>query len=281
VVLLPLLLARRWTLAAGMLGAIVLSLVAAGLAAPQALGGTGALVALFNSDSSWTNQSLNGFASRLFLDSDRTRAIWADGAPIPYVTAGLTTVLALATGWTLWRTRRALVAQQPALDLAMAMVLVAATAGASKTSFNNHTPALLAAWLLLARPSLAVATGLQTIDRWLLGGWLAGALESLILEPVRDPFDGALATVRTVLTSSALYGLLCLWLVLRRQLLRVARQFERTLTASDMFVPAIDSYTAARSGHGKATPGPLAGSGSRRAGLRWGQRPRRGRPDED
>jgi hypothetical protein len=279
VLLVPIVLARRWQPAVGMLVAVALSLIYAALVAPQALRGSGSLAALFEPDPYWTNQSVNGFASRLLLDSDRTHAIWPDVVPTQPVTATLTALLAVATGWTLWRARRALVSQR-ALDLVLALVLVAATAGAPKTSFNNHAPALLAAWLLLARPATGLASGLQTVDRWLLGGWLAGALVWVTLEPVRDPFDGALGALRSVITSSALYGLLCLWIVLRRQLLRVARQFDRTLTASDTFVAGFDRYTPACSEYVNSTPGPLAGRGSR-AGLRWGQRPRWRRADDN
>jgi hypothetical protein len=128
----------------------------------------------------------------------------------------------VATGWTLWRVRRAMHCQR-ALDLALALVLVAATAGAPKTSFNNHAPALLAAWVLLAR-STAGFKGLRLLDRVLLGGWVAGALTWLILEPLREPVAGALGALGSLLTSSALYGLLCLWIVLRRQLSEVPRQ---------------------------------------------------------
>ena len=274
VLLVPLLLARRWAPPVGMLVAVVVGLAYAGLAAPQSLGGTGSLTALFGSDAYWTNQSLNGFASRLFVDSDRTRAIWPDPKLIPYMTATLTTLLALATGSTLWRARRALGCQR-ALDLALALVLVAATAGAPKTSFNNHAPALLAAWILLAR-SPAGFSGLPLVERWLLGGWIAGALVSMILEPVHDPFDGALGALRSLATSSALYGLLCLWIVLRRQLLGVAQQ----LTASDTFGATFDRYAPACSGYGSSTCGPLARGGCR-AWLRWGKRLRWRRPHHD
>jgi hypothetical protein len=222
VVLVPMLLARRWAVAGSMLVAFVVSLASAGIVAPRALHGTRSLVALFESDAYWTNQSLNGFASRLFLDSDRTRAIWPDAGQIPYLTSILTGVLAMATGWALWRARPALDCQR-CLDLASALVLVAATAGAPKTSFNNHAPALLAAWVLLAGTSAGLK-GLLPVECWLLGGWIVGALGEALLEVLHDPLAGPLGALHAFAMSSALYGLLCLWIVLRRQLLSVARQ---------------------------------------------------------
>ena len=64
---------------------------------------------------------------------------------------------------------------QDALDVALALVLVAATAGAPKTSFNNYAPALLAAWVLLARSPVGLS-GLPLAERWLLAGWVVGML---------------------------------------------------------------------------------------------------------
>lgn len=222
VLLFPLLLARRSVIALSMLGAIVATVVFSSLAAPEAMRGTESLGGLFDADPYWTNQSLNGFGSRLFLEGDRTHALAADNrVSISVVSPALVVVLALATGWVLWSARRGL-GKQRVLEVALAFALVAATAGAPKTSFNNHAPALLGAWMLLARPA-ASGGGLQGIERWLMGSWILGALALAGIEPLNDPFEGVLGALRTLATSAALFGLLGLWLVLGRQLHRLAR----------------------------------------------------------
>jgi hypothetical protein len=212
----PLVLARRWRSVAAMLIAAGVTLVFAGVIAPNALRGSGSLVGLLYPDAYWTNQSINGFVTRFVQDSDRTRAIAVDFLPPVPATVVLTAAFALATIGMLLRRKRDL--DHPAtLDLALAFVLVAATAGAPKASFNTHVFALLGVALLTLRLPEG-ARNLAPTDVLLLGLWLAGAVVQACLEPLKDTVEGPLGTLRTLGTSSALYGLVALWLLLGRRL---------------------------------------------------------------
>src|SRR5262249_38947024 len=158
---------------------------------------------------------------RLLLDSDRTNAVFHSDVPAPLLTFVSTGLLALVTAGWLWRARRVLNGRR-GLELAMALALVAATAGAPKTSFNNYLPVLLAFWVLLARNRFGGAD-LSRLDRSLLAACVLGTAGWVAIEPLRAAFDGPLGVVRTLVTSSALYGLLALWLVLGRALQSCAR----------------------------------------------------------
>ena len=125
--------------------------------------------ALFGPDPYFTNQSVNGFVSRLVRSSDRLGAL-VPGAfdPLPVVFV-LTAALAFATLWILWRYRDRL-DTPAAAAIAVAFVLVGATAGAPKTSFWNESLVLPAAGLLfplaltVGNSGCSVLRGLLNID---------------------------------------------------------------------------------------------------------------------
>jgi hypothetical protein len=216
ILLLPLLLGRSWAAVLGLLATVIGMLGAAALIAPAASGGTASLVMLFDPDPYWTNQSINGVVSRLVMDSDRTLALAPElfpPAPVSALCAGL---LLLATAILSWQQRRVL-GQPRILHLALGAAFVGATIAAPKTSFNTHAFALLGAAALVW-----TAAPLGRLDLWLLGIWVGGAAIEAALEPVGGALPGPFAGLRTVLTSSATFGLCALWLVLARQLHRAA-----------------------------------------------------------
>lgn len=221
VAVVPLWLAGHRRAAAG--GVIAGFLVPFGLSAAISPGvalDSGKLAVLFRPDPFITNQSINGFVSRLVAGSDRMTAA-APGAfdPAPIVVA-LTLALAVATLAILWRARRRL-ARPDGLALGLALGLVAATAGAPKTSFWNITFVLVAVGLLLV--ATAPTLDLRLLDRrerWLLGAWWGSAfLQPLVwLIPAQSPGPGA--ALVAALGSLSLYGSLALWSLLGRRLLR-------------------------------------------------------------
>jgi hypothetical protein len=184
-------------------------LVAALAVAPASGGGASGLADLFGADPFWTNQSINGAVSRLFLDGDRTSAL-VIGDPRPVVVA-LTAALAVATVIVLVRALAGPRGGDPALlALALSLSIVAASIGAPKNSFWNHTPVLLALALALA----AVGPPRGRAARTLIGTWLVATVVEVIVDPIQGPFDGPFAAVRTLASDAAAIGLLALWLAL-------------------------------------------------------------------
>jgi hypothetical protein len=219
VAVVPLAIGRRWGAAAAVVASALGTLAAATLAVPYAAGGSGDLAALFDPDSYFTNQSINGFVSRLVRDSDRTAAIWPQGFDPRLVMLALTAAFGLATLVILWRARRAL-ASRRGLAIGLALALVAGIVGAPKNSFWNQAFALVGAGLLLAAdaPDLRLSR-LGRMDLWLLGLWPAGALLWTIMWMFPPSATAAgLPAVVTLLQSSSLYGMLALWLALARHL---------------------------------------------------------------
>jgi hypothetical protein len=216
-VALPIVLGRRFAVGAGIALGFGLPLLVAAQVTPAATGGAArGLASLLEPDGYWTNQSLNGFASRLVADSDRTSAPLPGVMPPELLSAGLIVVFAAATLAVLWRGRAAL-ASPAGLALACAFVLVAATAAAPKNSFWNHVPALVAAGTLLAVDASDLRLGaLPRVERWLLGAWATAALAQTAVDGIG--FVAPPRGIPALLASLALYGLLCLWFLLGRRL---------------------------------------------------------------
>ena len=217
-VALPLVLGRRLVMAAALALAFGGSLLLAAVLAPGASQGVDGLGSLLAPDAYWTNQSLNGFASRLVLSTDQTSAMFPGRAPAESLSAVLIVVLAVATLGVLWLARHAL-ALPRGVALASAFVLVAAIAGAPKNSLWNQVPSLVAVGTLLAleTPDLTLQR-LGRVDRVLLLLWGGSAALQALVDAVLLG-GGRAAAYATPLASIALYGVLVLWLLLARRLL--------------------------------------------------------------
>jgi hypothetical protein len=215
----PLAIGRRWGSAAGVLAGSVGAVVVATLAVPWASAGSSSLASLFDPDGFYTNQSINGFVTRFFADTDRTLAILPGLDPrLPML--ALTGAFGLATLAVLWRGRLALATQRGAA-LGLGLALVAATAGAPKTSFWNESIVLIAVGLLLVfdRPAPeGSAPGWPRLDRLLLAFWFGSAVLWAAIWAVEPTSAGPLAPLVTLLWSSSLYGLLALWWLLARRM---------------------------------------------------------------
>lgn len=217
----PLWLGRRFGAVVGLVGAAALAVGAATLIAPAAAAGSGSLGGLFDADAFYTNQSLNGFVTRLVTSSDRTLALWPGAFEPGPVMLGLTAVFGLATLAVLWHCRGRL-ASRAGLALGLGFALVAATVGAPKDSFWNEALVLVPVGLLLAveAPNLRFSR-FDRADRLLLGFWLAATFAWTALwaiSPSRTLGSAPLEAAVTVLESASLYGLLALWLVFARRL---------------------------------------------------------------
>ena len=214
----PLAFGRRLGAAAGIAVGALGSLVVADLLAPQG-GGTGSgLASLFDTDSYFTNQSFNGFVSRIVKDSDRTVAVWRGGFDPKLPMLALTVAFGLATVAILWWNRRAL-ATHRGLALGLAFALVAGVIGAPKNSFWNQAVALFAVGLLLAvdAPDLRLSR-LERTDLILIGCWLAGSAIFAVYWTFPPSKTIVLAPLVSLLESSSLYGLLALWWLIARRL---------------------------------------------------------------
>ncbi len=218
VVFVPLWLAGRRSAAAGIIAGAGLPLVLAAIVQPDTVGGGAELRALFSPDPYFTNQSINAFVSRVVQSSDRLGAL-APGAfdPLP-VAIALTAVLALVTLLVLWRCRARLATPHGAA-IAVAFILVGATAGAPKTSFWNESLVLPAAGLLIAVTAPRLTLGeLTPTDRRLLLAWAACILVQPLPWLVAPAPGGPAGTALLLLASLGLYGSLLLWWLLGRHL---------------------------------------------------------------
>lgn len=218
VIVAVLLASRRWGAAlaaiATVLGALV---VTEALVTPQARGGTW-LSRLFEPDPYFTNQSINGFISRLVLASGRSSPL-APGAFDPYsVTVVVTAAFGLATVAILGMAFR-VSASEPVLLLGIAFALVGATIAAPKNSFWNQALALPALGLLLAVEAPDLDLGrIGRVDRWLLAtGWIGWTIQTVLWITPPSP-HGSFRWFVTLVGSSALYGMLALWVLLARRL---------------------------------------------------------------
>jgi alpha-1,2-mannosyltransferase len=226
VLVVPLALGRR--LGAG-LGIVVGAGSAMGLAllaAPWANEGSGGLASLLDADTYYTNQSLNGFVSRLVHDSGRTVALWDHGFDPGPVMLGVTAAFGLLTLAILWRARGALVDRR-GIALGMGLALSAGIVGAPKESTWNQAIALVAVGLLLAVETPDLRLGrLGRVDLGLLAVWFGAALLWAIVWglDLRAGAFGPAGPIVTLLWSSSLYSMLALWWLFVRRLARHARE---------------------------------------------------------
>jgi hypothetical protein len=213
-----LLLARRWPPLISLVVVVALALAAAGFLAPGASAETVGLGRLLGPDPYFTNQSLNGFISRLVLESSRTLPV-APNVFDPAVASALVTLaFGLVTLRVLMRSLRG--SPSPAtLGLALALGLVAATIAAPKNSFWNQALALPGLGLLLAAdaPDLRLSR-LRRPDKLLLVVCMAGLWAQLYIWIQPLPKAGSLAPVTTLAQSAALFGMLALWVLIIRRL---------------------------------------------------------------
>ena len=217
VVVVPLAIGRRWGAAAGTVAGALGALVAASLLAPWAATDSGGISRLLEPDSYFTNQSFNGFLTRLVNPSDRTLPPFEHVFDPRWPMLAVTLAFGLVTLALLWRARESL-ATPRGLALGLALALVAGVIGAPKNSFWNGALALPAVGLLLAfdAPDLHLRR-LGRTDLLSLGFWLASAFVWTVLW-MSPPPKTAVPALVTLLQSSGLYGLLALWLLLARRL---------------------------------------------------------------
>ena len=214
----PLAVARRIDATAGIVAGALGTLLVADVLAPQGASGGSGLASLFDTDAYFTNQSFNGFMSRLVRDSDRTVALWKAGFDPKLPMLALTVAFGLTTFAVLWRNRSRL-ASRRGLALGLGFALVAGVIGAPKNSFWNQASALFAVGLLLAvdGPDLRLSR-LGRLNLILLAGWLAGSAVFALYWTFPPPKTIVLAPLVSLLESSSLYGLLGLWWLLARRL---------------------------------------------------------------
>ena len=201
---------------AGGLGAMAVAVALA----PWAATGSGGLASLFAADSFYTNQSINGFVTRLVEPSDKTLPIFPgafDPGPVMAVATGL---FGLATLGILWRARADLATTRGAA-LGLGLALVAGVAGAPKESFWNQAIVLAAVGLLFAleAPDLRLDS-FGRADRSLLGVWFGSALAWVAVWAIEPAPVGPAAAFVTLVWSASLVGLLALWWLFARRLLR-------------------------------------------------------------
>lgn len=220
IVVVPLALGNRWRPVMAVVAAMVGSLLVAAFVAPWANEGSHGLVALLGPDSYFTNQSLNGFVSRLVRDSDRTLALFPGlFEPVP-VAAAAAFGFALVNAVVLWRARGHL-GNPRALGVAVGLAIVAAAIGAPKNSFWNQVVLVVPVGLLLA--AVAPNLRLRRVPRneiALLAIWLAGSAVQLLLWLRPPGKHGPLAPAVTLAQSAALYGALALWWLFARRVWR-------------------------------------------------------------
>jgi hypothetical protein len=210
----------RWTGAAvGVVAGSIGSLAVALLLAPAGAAGAEGLGALLEPDAFVTNQSINGFVTRLVTSTDRTIALLPGAFDPGPATLVVTAVLGVATLGLLWRARAGLVERQ-GMAIGLALALVAGIAGAPKNSFWNEAAALVAVGLVLAveAPDLRLDR-FDRSDRALLATWFGGALVWSVVWGATSA-SSAVAPILTLLMSSALIGVLALWWVVARRLAR-------------------------------------------------------------
>lgn len=217
-VALPLALGRRWSPALGLVAAAGLAVVGAAIVLPWAASGSSGLTSLLDADVYTTNQSINGFVTRLVVPSASTVPLWQNGFDARSVMLGLTVAFGLATALVLWRARHELNNRRGAA-LGIGLALVAAIVGAPKNSFWNESLALVAigAMLTVETPNLDFGS-FGRLDRALLAVWFGTSAVWAVVWAVTPSITVPLAPLVTLLWSSSLYGLLALWLLFVRRL---------------------------------------------------------------
>ncbi len=214
----PLLLTRRFGVAAGLAIAAAGAVAAATLALPWAATGSGGLASLLDPDPFYSNQSINGFVTRLVWPSELTAPVWEGGFDPRPVMLALTAAFGLATLVVLWLGRREMLTRRGAA-LGLGLSLVAAIIGAPKDSFWNESLVLVAVGLLLAVETPDLRLGrLGRVDLALLGAWFGSALLWAAIWGISPAPSVPLAPLVTLLWSTSLYGLLALWWLFVRRL---------------------------------------------------------------
>lgn len=219
VVVVPLAIGRRWSAAVGTLAGAAGAMVAATLLAPWAAAQSGdGFARLLEPDPYFTNQSFNGFMSRLVNRSERTLPPFEHAFDPRLPMLALTAAFGLMTLALLWQARDRMTTPR-GLALGLALALVAGVIGAPKNSFWNGALALPAVGLLLAFDAVDLRLrGLGRTDLILLSFWLGSSVVWTVLWMSPPPKTFALPALVTLLQSAGLYGLLALWLVLARRL---------------------------------------------------------------
>ncbi len=219
----PLALGRRFGAVVGLAAAALGALGAATIALPWAAAGSGGLAYLFDPDAYVTNQSINGFVTRLVAPPGPTAPaavpLWENGFDPRPVMLGLTVAFGLATLAVLWRARVKLRTRRGAA-LGLGLALVAGVIGAPKTSFWNESIVLIAVGLLLAMETPDLRIGrLGRLDRALLAFWFGATIVWSAVWGTSPQITVPFATLVMLLWSSSLYGMLALWLLFVRRLL--------------------------------------------------------------
>lgn len=218
VLVVPLAMGRRIDAAAGIVAGALGVFVLAALAAPWANKGSGGLASNLDPDTFYTNQSINGFVTRVVYGSDRTVALWSHGFDPRPVMLALTGAFALVTLFLLWRAQAVLPTRRGAA-LGLGLALTAGIIAAPKESFWNQAIALIAVGLLLAVETPDLRLGrLGRVDLALLGAWFGAAVLWATVWALEPPATGAIGPLVTLLWSSSLYGLFALWWLFARRL---------------------------------------------------------------
>ncbi len=226
----PLVLAHRWRVSIGLIGSALVTTVVAVLLAPFAWSQMGRLLELGVADPYWTNQSLNGFASRLVMRTEQSVPPFPHASPA-LIGWGAMIGLGAATLGAMLR-RRGRLADWDGFALALGMTLVAATAAAPKNSFWNHLPALVGAGLILAVPGWRQGRWLRPIGG-LLAAWFGLALGQRWIDGQDDAALRSIGSASAWVSSLGLYSLVVLWLAAMLALLALPRvPVARDLTTS-------------------------------------------------
>jgi alpha-1,2-mannosyltransferase len=224
----PLALGRKWATSSGLAVGATGAMAISAAIVPWAVSGSGGLASLLDPDGFYTNQSINGFVTRLVTATSRSLPL-ASGAfePRPVMLAA-TALFGLVTLAVLWRSRAKMTSRR-GLAYGLAFALVAATIGAPKTSFWNESILLVAVALVLAveAPDLRPvarpgdwADRLDRLDVGLLAFWFGSALLWALVWAIEPGRGGAFSAAVNLAWSASLYGMLALWLLLARGLLR-------------------------------------------------------------
>jgi glycosyl transferase family 87 len=213
----PLLLAERRREGAAILATIAVVLVISAVLAPVAIAGSGRLVDLLAPDPYFTNQSINGFLSRVVLSSDRSIAVAA--AAFDPLVAGLVLVAIFgAANLGLLASARRRLAKTDVLVNAIGLVVAAAVIAAPKNSFWNQVFLLVPAGLIvLADGRVSALRGRDRVEAVLVVAWFGTAVVQQALWAAAPPRDGSASWVLTLAYSSALYGAFALWLLFARR----------------------------------------------------------------
>jgi predicted outer membrane lipoprotein len=238
VVAVPLLLTGRGRSAAALIGAIASALLVATAIAPFGNAGSGRLVDLIAPDPFFTNQSINGFVSRLVLPSNVTSPVIAGRFDPLVVGLGLALAFGVVNVLLLVDARRRLGEREILLD-ALALAVVAAVIAAPKNSFWNQVFLLVpVGLLLLSEGRLAAIRGRDPVERLLLVTWFGAAVLQQALWVASPIPGGSGSALFTLAYSSALYGALALWLLFARRL------FTRTSGMGDGLVSSVAGGSA-------------------------------------